>query len=135
MPKPGFVYLLASRRNGTLYTGVTSDLVRRVGEHRRGEAAGFTQQYGVHRLVYVEAHDDVQDAIRREKQVKRWNRAWKLRLIETENPAWRDLYADWCEALTRVRPTGREPSRLSVTGGEDTRSPSLDSRLRGNDSF
>ena len=104
MPKPGYVYLLASQRNGTLCIGVTSDLVRRVAEHRGGAVEGFTGEYGVHRLVYVEAHADVQDAIRREKQLKKWRRAWKLRLIEEDNPAWRDLYPDWCEARTRSRP-------------------------------
>ena len=104
MPTPGYVYLLASQRNGTLYVGVTSDLVRRVDEHRRGDVAGFTQQYGAQRLVYVEVHDDIRDAIQREKQVEKWNRAWELRLIETEDPAWRDLYADWCEARTRPAP-------------------------------
>ena len=104
MARPGYVYLVASRRNGTLYVSVTSDLVRRVAEHRGAAVEGFTSEYGVHRLVYVETHGDIQDAIRREKQVKKWRRAWKLRLIEEANPAWRDLYADWCEALTRSRP-------------------------------
>lgn len=129
MPRPGFVYILASRRNGTLYVGVTGDLVRRVDEHRRGRVEGFTQEYGVHRLVYVEAHADVRDAIRREKQVKKWNRAWKLRLIEAENPAWRDLYADWCEALARTRPAAEnrpsgghgEPSAPSRPGSPPSR--------------
>ena len=104
MPTSGYVYLLASQRNGTLYTGVTSDLVRRVAQHRSGSDSGFTSTYGVTRLVYVEAHADIRDAIRREKQIKKWRRAWKLRLIEADNPAWRDLYPDWCEALTRSRP-------------------------------
>ncbi len=104
MPRPGSVYVLASRRNGTLYVGVTSNLVRRIAEHKSGAVDGFTAEHGVDRLVYVEAHDDVRDAIQREKQIKKWNRAWKLRMIEDGNPAWRDLYADWCEALTRSRP-------------------------------
>ena len=104
MPARGYVYLLASRRNGTLYTGVTSNLVRRVAEHRSGVFGGFTDEYNVHRLAYVEAHDDMRDAIQREKRIKRWRRAWKLRLIEASNPAWRDLYADWCEAITNARP-------------------------------
>lgn len=103
MPKPGYVYLLASRRNGTLYIGVTSDLVRRIDQHKRGALEGFSKEHGVTRLVYVEAHDHIKDAIRRERQLKKWNRAWKLRLVEAENPAWRDLYAGWCEVLTRVR--------------------------------
>jgi putative endonuclease len=83
---------MASRRNGTLYTGVTSDLVRRVWEHKNDEVDGFTKQYGMHRLMYVEAHDDIRDAIQREKRIKKWNRPWKLELIEKINPAWRDLY-------------------------------------------
>ncbi len=96
MPKRGFVYILASRRNGTLYTGVTSDLVRRVWEHKQDKVEGFTKRYGVHRLVYVEAHDDIQDAIVREKRIKKWNRQWKLELIEKDNPNWRDLYDELC---------------------------------------
>jgi putative endonuclease len=89
MPKRGFVYILASQRNGTLYTGVTSDLVRRVWADA---VDGFTKRYGVHRLVYVEAHDDIRDAIQREKRIKKWNRLWKLELIEADNPDGRDLY-------------------------------------------
>lgn len=92
MPKRGYVYILVSKRNGTLYTGVTSDLVWRVWEHKQDKIEGFTKRYGVHRLVYVEAHDDTQDAIVREKRIKKWNRAWKLALIEKENPNWCDLY-------------------------------------------
>lgn len=92
MPKRGYVYILASQRRGTLYTGVTSDLVRRVGEHKNDEIDGFTKRYGVHRLVYYEIHDDIRDAILREKRIKKWNRQWKLELIETSNPGWRDLY-------------------------------------------
>jgi putative endonuclease len=89
-----YVYILASKRNGTLYVGVTNNLVRRVWEHKQGLAAGFTKQYGVNLLVYFEAHDNVEGAITREKQIKRWRRAWKLALIERENPNWRDLYAE-----------------------------------------
>jgi len=88
------VYILASRRNGTLYVGVTSNLARRVWEHRTDAVAGFTKRYGVHTLVFVEFHDTMNAAIVREKQVKRWKRAWKLELIERDNPMWRDLYAD-----------------------------------------
>ena len=76
------VYILASKRNGTLYVGVTSDLRRRVWEHRNDLADGFTKKYGVHRLVYFEPHEDMDGAIRREKQIKKWKRAWKLTLIE-----------------------------------------------------
>jgi putative endonuclease len=88
------VYILASRRNGTLYIGVTTNLARRVFEHRTHAVPGFTQRYAVDRLVYVEFHDAVADAILREKQLKRWKRAWKIALIERDNPQWRDLYND-----------------------------------------
>jgi putative endonuclease len=88
------VYILASRRNGTLYVGVTSDLARRAFEHRSDVVASFTRKYGVHMLVYVEFHDTMADAILREKRIKRWRREWKLALIERDNPQWRDLYDD-----------------------------------------
>jgi putative endonuclease len=88
------VYILASRRNGSLYVGMTTDLARRVFEHRARAVPGFTKQYGVDRLVYVELHDTIADAVLREKQIKRWKRAWKLALIERDNPQWRDLYED-----------------------------------------
>ena len=90
-----YVYILASKRNGTLYIGVTNDLLRRVSEHRQGLVAGFTKQHGVHRLVYFEQTTNVSAAIAREKQLKKWNRKWKLRLIEETNPYWRDLYEDF----------------------------------------
>ena len=89
-----FVYMLATRRNGTLYTGVTSELTRRVSQHKMHRRPGFTSDYDVTRLVWFETHDDVEHAIRREKRVKRWRREWKLQLIETSNPTWRDLYDD-----------------------------------------
>lgn len=88
------VYLLASRRNGTLYVGVTSDLVKRVWEHKENLADGFTKRYGVHALVWYEPHDSMESAIQREKAIKEWKRRWKLELIEKTNPQWRDLYAD-----------------------------------------
>ncbi len=88
------VYILASDRNGTLYVGVTSDLARRISEHRIDVVDGFTKRYEVHRLVYIELHDTMSEAILREKQIKKWRRAWKLDLIERENPDWRDLYDD-----------------------------------------
>ncbi|MCU0905160.1 MAG: GIY-YIG nuclease family protein [Tabrizicola sp.] len=88
------VYLMASGRNGTLYCGVTNDLVRRVHEHREGRAECFTSKYGVSRLVWFEQHSDISEAILREKRIKNWNRAWKLALIEKENPEWRDLAVD-----------------------------------------
>jgi putative endonuclease len=86
------VYILASKRNGTLYTGVTSDLVQRIWQHKNNVVKGFTEKYGVHTLVYFELHDDMESAIVREKRLKKWNRAWKLRLIEEKNPDWNDLY-------------------------------------------
>jgi len=86
------VYILASKRSGTLYVGVTSDLHGRMAEHDQGLVEGFTKKYGVKRLVYYEAHDEMADAIRREKQLKEWHRAWKVRLIETMNPEWRNLF-------------------------------------------
>ena len=87
-----YVYILASNRNGTLYVGVTNDLVRRVDEHRRGKINGFTKIYKVHNLVYFEQTADINSAIAREKLVKRWKRPWKLELIEKDNPHWEDLY-------------------------------------------
>ena len=89
-----YLYILASKRNGTLYIGVTSDLLRRIGEHRAGIIPGFTARYGVKRLVYLEAHSSMTEAIRRERQMKEWQRLWKLRLIERDNPRWRDLFED-----------------------------------------
>ena len=86
------VYLLASQRNGTLYIGVTSDLVRRVWEHKQDFVEGFTRQYGVHDLVWYEQHEEMLAAISREKMLKVWTRAWKLELIEKMNPEWKDLY-------------------------------------------
>jgi putative endonuclease len=86
------VYILAGRRNGTLYVGVTSDLARRVSEHRSGAVDGFTRDYGVRTLVFAEFHETMWDAITSEKQIKKWRRAWKLELIEQHNPQWRDLY-------------------------------------------
>jgi putative endonuclease len=86
------VYMLASRRNGTLYTGVTSDLVKRIWEHKNNFIEGFTQRYGVHLLVWYELHASMEAAIQREKRLKGWKRAWKLELIESTNPGWQDLY-------------------------------------------
>jgi putative endonuclease len=88
------VYILASARNGTLYTGVTGSLAHRVYQHRNGTADGFTKRYRVTMLVHVEAFADVHEAIAREKAIKKWRRAWKLKLIEQDNPDWRDLYDD-----------------------------------------
>ena len=118
VPCPGFVYVLASKPNGTLYVGVTSDLVQRVGEHRENTTPGFTSEYGVHRLVWFERHEDIQNAIRREKQVKTWRRAWRLDLVRSSNPQWTDLWDD-----------------VSAVGGEIMGMPDrrTDSCLRGND--
>jgi putative endonuclease len=90
--KSYFVYILASQRNGTLYIGVTSNLIKRVWEHRNNVVEGFTKKYKVHSLVYFEQTDNVNSALRREKQLKNWQRKWKLALIEKENPKWIDLY-------------------------------------------
>lgn len=92
MDKTFYVYILASACYGTLYTGVTSDLIKRVWQHREGVADGFTKKYGVKHLVWSEAHTDAISAITREKQIKKWNRAWKINLIQKENPYWQDLY-------------------------------------------
>ena len=88
------VYLLASRRNGVLYVGVTSDLAGRICVHRQGLNDGFTKRYGVHRLVYYEVHEGMKAAILRESRLKKWKRTWKVRLIENMNPEWADLYDD-----------------------------------------
>lgn len=94
MPKQPCVYILASQRNGTLYIGVTSDLVKRIWEHRSDAVDGFTKEYGVHILVYYELHADMLAAITREKQIKKWERVWKLELIESCNPEWCDLWEE-----------------------------------------
>jgi putative endonuclease len=86
------VYILASKRNGTLYIGVTSDLVKRVWEHKNNMVAGFTKRYKVHQLVWYEIHENMESAILREKRLKDWKRSWKLSLIESNNPDWHDLY-------------------------------------------
>jgi putative endonuclease len=88
----GWVYIMANRQDGTLYVGVTADLARRSYEHREGLAGGFTKRYGLKRLVYAERHEDIRDAIQRETSLKRWPRAWKVRLLQTDNPNWEDLY-------------------------------------------
>jgi putative endonuclease len=88
----GWVYFMTNERNGVLYVGVTSNLPRRAFEHRSGLVPGFTKRYGLKRLVYYEHFDDIRTAIQREKTIKRWPRAWKVRLIHGQNPAWNDLY-------------------------------------------
>jgi putative endonuclease len=90
--KTYYVYILASKRNGTLYTGVTNDLLRRVYEHKSDLINGFTKKYKVHRLVYYEHVNDINSAVQREKRLKKWKRYWKIELIESMNPDWHDLY-------------------------------------------
>ena len=88
------VYILASKPNGTLYIGVTSDLIQRIWQHKSNMVKGFTKRYGVHRLVWYEVHESMESAIQREKAIKKWNRVWKIELIEKNNPTWGDLYND-----------------------------------------
>jgi putative endonuclease len=87
-----YIYILANKRNGTLYIGVTSNLVKRVHEHKNNIIEGFTKKYNIHKLVYYEITNDIESAIRKEKQLKKWNRKWKMNLIEKSNPEWIDLY-------------------------------------------
>ncbi len=90
--KTYYVYILASKRNGTLYIGVTNDLTKRIYEHKNGLVEGFTKKYSVNNLVYYEKTEDINSAIQREKRLKKWNRAWKIELIEKFNHDWKDLY-------------------------------------------
>ena len=90
--KTYYVYILASKRNGTLYIGVTNNLQRRVYEHKQNLIKGFTNKYSVHHLVYYESTSDIKAALQREKQIKKWERGWKMELIEKDNPSWQDLY-------------------------------------------
>ena len=94
MEKQPCVYLLTNKRNGTLYVGVTSDLIKRISQHKNDAVEGFTKKYGVHRLVWYELHENMSSAIAREKAIKEWKRKWKIELIESQNPYWRDLYED-----------------------------------------
>jgi putative endonuclease len=94
MTQYSFVYILANQKNGTLYIGVTSDLIKRVSEHKAEIYDGFSKKYKTHMLVYHETHEDITSAIMREKQLKKWNRKWKLKLIEENNPDWKDLYEE-----------------------------------------
>jgi putative endonuclease len=102
MAKQPAVYILANHKNGTLYIGVTSDILKRIWLHKSGVIGGFTKSYKVHMLVYFEIHPTMQSAILREKQLKKWNRRWKMRLIEGENPTWRDLYEEICCLLLKI---------------------------------
>lgn len=96
MDRSSYVYLLASKPYGTLYLGVTSDLIKRVWQHREKFVAGFTKKYAVDQLVWYEIHGDIMEAIKREKQLKEWRRAWKIELVQEHNPHWRDLFDDIC---------------------------------------
>jgi putative endonuclease len=89
-----YVYILANKKNGTIYIGITGDLIKRIYEHKQNLIDGFTKKYNIHDLVYYEVHKEIEEAINREKQIKKWNRKWKLRLIEKDNPTWMDLYAE-----------------------------------------
>ncbi len=91
--KQPYVYILASKQNGTLYIGVTSNLIQRIWQHKNNHVQGFTEKYAVHDLVYFEQHQEMHEAIIREKQIKKWNRQWKINLIEENNPQWLDLWA------------------------------------------
>ena len=99
MDKNYYVYVLASQRNGTLYVGITSNLIKRIWEHKNKAIEGFTQKYNVDKLVYFEQYRDLENAIKREKRLKKYNRQWKLELIEKENPEWRDLYNELVSGL------------------------------------
>lgn len=92
MNKQPSVYILANKKNGTLYTGVTSNLIQRIWQHKNKQVEGFTEKYDVHQLVYFEMHEDMVAAITREKQIKKWNRQWKINLIEKSNQQWEDLW-------------------------------------------
>jgi putative endonuclease len=96
MRKDSYIYILASNRNGTLYVGVTSDLVKRISEHKSKQVKGFSKKYNVTTLVYYEVHAGIEEAIIREKAIKAWKRKWKLELIEKNNPQWKDLYEEIC---------------------------------------
>ena len=108
MEKQPATYILASRRNGTLYIGVTSDLIARIWQHRQHAVAGFSDRYGVTRLVWYQLHATMEAAITREKRLKKWNRAWKIRLIEESNPYWNDL---WTDMKGQSQVTGSPPTR------------------------
>ncbi len=110
-----FVYMMTNKPDGTLYTGVTNDLVRRSFEHREHAVKGFTDRYNLEKLVWFEQHDGPGEAIRREKAIKRWNRAWKVELIEKENPEWRDLWPEI--AGTVVEKTAGDPRIKSEDDG------------------
>jgi putative endonuclease len=110
-----YIYILASRRNGTLYTGITNDLIRRVWQHQNDVIEGFTKKYQVHRLVWFERFERADEAIAREKRIKKWNRAWKIALIEKDNPDWSDLYWKITHAVAKQNAETME--KLGVVNG------------------
>lgn len=110
----GYVYILANRRNGALYTGVTSDLRKRVAQHRIGHTPGFATRYDIKRLIWFEAHGDIAAAIQRETRIKRWNRSWKIALIEAGNPDWDDLAV----SLLGLEPLSAAPTVQSQRAGD-----------------
>ncbi len=133
------VYILASQRNGTLYIGVTSDLIKRIWQHREGLADGFTKKYGVKTLVWYEQHETMESAIQKEKAMKKWQRKWKLSAIEQRNPHWIDLWAEIVGETASVVPAqagtqnaGTAPMIIINTANVNA-TPALDSRFRGND--
>lgn len=114
--KQYYVYILASKKNGTLYTGVTDDLIERVDQHKKKLVEGFTKKYKVDKLVYYETTNDIRGAILREKRIKKWKRKWKIELIEKQNPEWKDLYYELFEMDSRC-----SLPRTSIRGGNDKR--------------
>jgi len=134
MVKIPCVYILASRRNGTLYTGITSDLSKRVWEHKNNLVEGFSKRYGVHRLVWYEVHETMDSAIQREKRIKKWNRKWKLSLIEQSNPQWKDLFDNLGRDLVGFRKTLFQTRMvIPAEAGIQNFQRLLDSRFRGSD--
>ncbi len=140
------VYIMASQRNGTLYIGVTSNLIQRVWQHREDIVEGFTQDHGVKTLMWFEQHETMESAITREKAIKKWNRAWKLRVIEEQNPEWNDLWFEIIGQSDVLARHSHDISRHPREGGDPATqpeqrafnstmhpTPKLDSRLRGND--
>jgi putative endonuclease len=128
------VYILASRPHGTLYVGVTSDLIQRVWQHKENLVDGFTRRYRVHDLVWFERHDSMLGAIARERAIKEWKRRWKIELIETENPLWRDLYpglSGWIRAFAGMTVSGQD--WIPAFAGMTVSGPRLSSGFRRND--
>jgi len=135
MPKHPCVYLLASHRNGTLYVGVTSNLVARVWQHREHAVEGFTAKYDVTRLVWYEQHEALESAILREKRLKKWRRAWKVELVDAFNPSWRDLWPDivGLEPASSPRTHSSSPRTRGSTPATPKTATSMDPRVRGDD--